>query len=97
MHINIHSITLHIKEQKKLHLLLETFEYKIDIIAISKSKLKDEHNVNIIFYDIILCVKFTEAAKGGTMIYVATELDYKPREDLEICGQKNRINIYKNY
>ena len=95
LHLNIHSITLHIKE---LRLLLETLGYKFDILAISESKLKDEStvNINITGYR-PPCVKFTEAEKGGTMIYVAMELNYKPREDLEIWVKKIRINIYRNY
>ena len=68
LHINIHSITLHIKE---LRLLLETLDYKFDIIAISESKLKDEPtvNVNIAGYR-PPSINYTEAEKGGTMIYI---------------------------
>ena len=44
LHMNIHSIQLHIEE---LRILLEAIDYKFDIIAISESKLKDKPTTDI--------------------------------------------------
>ena len=61
IHLNIHSIQLHIEE---LRVLLHALNYKFDIIAISESKLKCEPHTNISLsgYHPPYC-KFTEAEK----------------------------------
>ena len=86
LHLNIHSITLHIEE---LRILLHALDYHFDIIAISESKLKDEPKVNINLpgYHAPHC-KYTEAEKGGTILYVSDKLNFKPRKDLEIYEKK---------
>ena len=85
-HMNIHSIQLHIDELKTL---LNMLDHTFDIIAISESKLKDDPNVNIEIpgYN-PPCITKTEAEKGGTMIYVANGINFKPRKDLEIYVSK---------
>ena len=86
LHMNIHSIQLHIEE---LRILLKAIDYKFDIIAISESKLKGEPQIDISLdgfhspYN-----KFTEAEKGGTILYISDSLNYKPRKDLEIYVSK---------
>ena len=55
MHLNIHSIQLHIDELKSL---LKMLDHTFDIIAISESKLKNDPTVNIKFQDIILHVLY---------------------------------------
>ena len=62
MHLNIHSIQLHIDE---LRTLLSILDSKFDIIAISESKLKIEPivNIEIIGYQ-KPCLNKTEANKG---------------------------------
>ena len=59
--------------------------YKFDIIATSESKLNNQPTVdiNLTGYHTPYC-KNTEANKGGTLLYVNQELNYKPREDLEL-------------
>ena len=87
MHQNIHSIQAHIGE---LISLLNMIDHKFDIIAISESKLcKDPiTDINIPSYHEPSITK-TEAGKGGTMIYVAKGLNFKPRKDLEIYQSKD--------
>ena len=87
-HLNIHSIQLHIKE---LRIILNLFNFKFDIIAISESKLRKgiEPIVDISLdgYHPLYETR-TEDEKGGTLLYVSSELNYKPRKDLEIYERK---------
>ena len=86
LHLNIHSIQLHVEE---LRVLLHALDFKFDIIAISESKLKNNPKINIELpgYHVPHC-KFTEAEKGGTILYISKSLFYKPRKDLEIYESK---------
>ena len=86
LHLNIHSIQRHVEE---LRVLLHALNFKFDIIAISESKLKHDPQVDITLHGFHAphC-KLTEAEKGGTLIYVSNELDFKPRKDLEIYESK---------
>ena len=86
LHLNIHSIQLHVEE---LRILLHALNYKFDIIAISESKLKGEPVIDISLsgYHPPYC-KFTEAEKGGTILYISDQLNFKPRKDLEIYEKK---------
>ena len=86
LHLNIHSIQLHVEE---IRILLHALDYKFDIIAISESKLKGEPQVDISLsgYHPPYC-KFTEAEKGGTILYISDKLNFKPRKDLEIYEKK---------
>ena len=86
MHLNIHSIQLHIDELKTLLVMLD---HTFDVIAISESKLKTDPTINISIpgYNTPRITK-TEAEKGGTMLYIADGKNYKPRKDLEIYESK---------
>ena len=86
IHLNIHSITLHIDD---LRILLKALNYNFDIIALSESKLKSCPTVDITIegYNPPLCT-FTEAEKGGTILYVAKHINFKPRKDLEMYEPK---------
>ena len=86
LHLNIHSIQRHVEE---LRVLLHALDYRFDIIAISESKLKNDPQIDIKLpgYHPPHC-KFTEAEKGGTILYISTTLFYKPRKDLEIYESK---------
>ena len=86
LHLNIHSIQRHVEE---LRVLLHALSYKFDIIAISESKLKCDPQVDITLpgYHSPHC-KFTEAEKGGTILYISKALNFKPRKDLEIYEKK---------
>ena len=86
LHLNIHSIQLHIDELKSL---LKMIDHNFDIIAISESKIKNDPTVNIEISGYKPpCITKTEAEKGGTMIYVANGINFKPRKDLEIYQSK---------
>ena len=86
MHLNIHSIQLHIEE---LRTLLGALDYMFDIIAISEIKLKDDLKVDITLkgYHPPYCTN-TEAEKRGTILYVTSNLNFKLRKDLEICESR---------
>ena len=60
-----------------------------DIIAISESKLKNDPKVDISLkgYHPPYCTN-TGAEKGGTILYVTSHLNVKPRKDLEIYESK---------
>lgn len=72
-----------------LRILLGALNYKFDVIAISESKLKTNPQVDISLngYHWPYCT-FTEAEKGGTILYVSSDLNYKPKKDLEIYESK---------
>ena len=91
-HLNIHSVQLHIEE---LRILLKILNFKFDIIAISETKLKDQPTVDINLndYHTPYC-KNTEANKGGTLLYVSKELNFKPREDLELYKSKDLESLF---
>ena len=86
LHLNIHSIQLHIEE---LRILLHALNYEFDIIAISESKLNTEPTVDITLpgFHRPYCT-FTKATKGGTILYISNKLNFKPRKDLEIYAEK---------
>ena len=87
MHLNIHSIQLHIDELKNL---LKMLDYTFDIITISESKLKKDPIINIEIPGYKTpCITKTEAEKGGTLIYVLKDINFKRRKDLEIYQSKN--------
>ena len=87
-HLNIHSLQFH---KSDLDILLDTLKLKFDIIALSETKLKKGfdpvHDIDLPDYHYESTP--TEANKGGTLIYVADKLNYKPRKDLEIYESKN--------
>ena len=62
---------------------------RLDAILISEIKVKNDPiiNIDIPGYNSPYITK-TEANKGGTMIYVADGINYKPRKDLEIYQSK---------
>ena len=87
LHLNIHSIQLHVGE---LRILLRALNFAFDIIAVSESKLKYESQIDITLpgFHPPHC-KYTEAEKGGTILYISKSLTFKPRKDLEIYESKN--------
>ena len=86
LHINIHSIQRHIEE---LRVVLDSINYQFDVIAISESKLKGDPQIDISISGFHTPYwKFTEAEKGGTILYVSDKLNFKPRKDLEIYISK---------
>ena len=87
-HLNIHSIQLHFEELK---LLLQLIDFKFDIIAISESKLEKgvEPIVDITLENYHNPIGTpTEATKGGVLLYISKNLNFKPRNDLNIYASK---------
>ena len=86
LHLNIHSLQLHIDE---LQAFLNVLNFKFDIIALCETKLQNEPsaNVSIEGYNILIFT-YTEANKGGVCIYVADNLNFKLRNDLNIYESK---------
>ena len=80
LYLNIHSIQKHIEE---LQIILIALNFKFDIIAIPESKLKGEPNVDIDNH-----IVHTDADKGVTILYVTSDLNIKPRKDLEIYERR---------
>ena len=83
-HINACSLS---KNFDDLEYLLKTTNMNFDIIAISETRITK--NINNILSNINLnnyAFEFTptEFSAGGTLIYVANHLAYKPRTDLQI-------------
>ena len=82
-HINTCSLS---KNFGDLEYLLKTTNMNFDIIGISETRITKNinkiTNININNY----AFKFTptESSAGGTLIYVANHLAYKPRTDLQI-------------
>ena len=84
LHYNIHSIQLHIEE---FRVNLQRLNFVFDIICISESKImKDsdpEVDISIDVYKTPISMP-TEATKGGVLIYIKSEHNYKPRDDLKV-------------
>ena len=83
-HINACSLS---KNFDDLEYLLKTTNMNFDIIAISETRITK--NINNILPNINLnnyAFEFTptESSAGGTLIYAANHLAYKPRADLQI-------------
>ena len=82
LHLNIHSIELHIKEFK---IILELLNFKFDFICITESKIhKDSEpkvDISIDGYQSPVGMS-TESTKGGVLIYAKTGLNVIPRDDL---------------
>ena len=87
IHHNIHSLQAHIDEFK---LLLQCLHYSFDVIAFSESKLMKDSIplVSIDWPNYSYEHTPTEATKGGTLIYISNNIDYKPRPDLNIYVSK---------
>ena len=85
--MNIHSLQLH---KNDLDILLDALKLKFDIIAISETKLQKcmdpIHDIDLLDYNKESTP--TEAAKGGTLLYISNKLNYKPRKDLQIYEPK---------
>ena len=73
--MNVHSLQLH---KNDLDILLDTLKLKFDIIAISETKLQKGmdpvHDINLLGYN--KESTSTEAAKGGTLLYISDTFNY---------------------
>ena len=94
LHLNIHSIQKHIEE---LRITLNLLNFKFDIIALSESKIQKGTqpfiNSNLEGYQVPIGTP-TEATKGGVLLYISNELNFKPRTDLNIYQAKGVESIF---
>ena len=88
LHLNIHSVHLHIEE---LRTLLALLNYKFDFIAITESKICKNItpivNIDIDGYSPPLNHP-TEATKGGVLLYSSNECKFVTRPDLNLYSPK---------
>ena len=94
LHINIHSIQLHLEDLK---ILLQMLDYKFDIIAISESKIQKgiEPVIDITLNDYHKPIGTpTEATKGGVLLYISKDINFKPRNDLNIYESKKLESFF---
>ena len=88
-HLNIASLSKH---KEELEALFDSLNFKFDIIALSESKIKKGispiFDIDINGYN---CFNTpTEAASGGTVLYISNILKCKPRKDLENLLYKSK-------
>ena len=78
-----------------MRILLEMLEFIFNIIAISERKLKNKPlvDINLTGYHAPYC-KYTEANKGGTLLYVNKELNYTIHH---IVNRQKRIKVGHYY
>ena len=85
-HINACSLGRNFND---LHHLLSCTNKIFDIIAITETRIKENvsitNNLSIKNYSIEFTP--TESSVGGTLLYIANHLSYKPRQGLNICKE----------
>jgi len=108
LHLNIHSVELHIEEFK---IILKMLNFKFDFICLSETKIQDNSepkvDINIPGYQKPIGTT-TIANKGGVLIYAKNGINYFPRNDLtnslyspkelesffiEVIDEKNKNSI----
>ena len=85
-HLNINSLTKHIDS---LSTFLKQLGDRFKIIAITETKISSEsipHNLDLPNYSCIMTK--TEAAAGGTAIYIHNSVTFKVRNDLNMNKAK---------
>ena len=87
-HINTCSLS---KNFDDLEYLLKTTNMNFDIIAISETRITENMNkiTNININNYAFEFTPTESSAGGTLIYVANHVAYKPRTDLQIYKKRD--------
>ena len=89
MHLNIGSLSKHFES---LNHLLNTLN-GIKIIGISETRINKDNikssNLNIKGYNLLYHT--TEAAAGGTALYISEKLTFKPREDLSKAAYVSKL------
>ena len=82
LHMNIHSVQLHIEE---FCIILKMLDFKFDFICLSESKIQKgfepKIDINIDGYQPPVGVP-TEATKGGVLLYAKIGINFIPRPDL---------------
>ena len=93
IHLNIASLPYHIDD---LRILIGSLDTSPDIIAITESNLhKDDPNItNIDIAGYSTIHTPTEASKGGALLYIKSNLNYRVRNDLTIYKCKELESIF---
>ena len=83
LHMNIHSVQLHIEE---FRIILKILDFQFDFICLSESKIQKgfepKTDINIDGYQPPFGVP-TEATKGGVLLYAKIGINAIPRNDLD--------------
>ena len=94
LHLNIHSIEKHIDE---FRIILGMLEFNFDILCLSESKIRTDCDpkidINIDGYQSPVGTS-TESTKGGVLIYVKNNINFKPRNDLNIYKSKELESFF---
>ena len=94
LHLNIHSVELHIEE---FRIILQMLDFKFDIICFSESKIikgiPPKTDISIDGYQEPLSTP-TESTKGGVLIYVRDGIKAKPRPDLTVYRKKELESLF---
>ena len=90
LHTNIGSLSKH---KEELEVILNMLDFKFDVIGITETKLSKnsppKFDINLTGYK---CFHVdTEAAKGGSLIYVSDTIDSKERHDLQSLLYKSEV------
>ena len=92
LHLNVSSLPYHFEEFDEL---LNSLHIKFDVIRITESRLK----LNVLLLVNINLKNYnneetpTELGKGGTLLYVSSDINYKVRKELNIYEAKE-LNKY---
>ena len=93
MHLNISSLQYHSDERSDL---IDKSEAKFSVIGITESRLKKDiaplNNINLHNYNIQHTP--TESNKGGSLLYISTDLSYKTRNDLKMYKSKELESVF---
>ena len=93
LHMNISSLPYHFEELEEL---LNEINIKFSIIGISESKLRANLNPlsNTTLKNYNTEHTTTESEKGGTLLYISSELSYKVCSDLKMYKTKELESIF---
>ena len=82
-HINVYSLS---KNFDELQHLLKSTNKSFDVIAITETRIREDISItsNISLNNYSLEFTPNESSAGGTLLYIANHLSYKPRNDLNI-------------
>ena len=93
MHLNISSLQYHLD---KLSYLIDQSKTKFSVTGITESRLNKDiaplKNINLQNYNIQHTT--TESNKGGSLLYISTDLSYKTQNDLKMYKSKELESIF---
>ena len=93
MHLNISSLQYHLDE---LSDLIDKSETKFNVIGITESRLKKDiaplNNINLHNYNIQRTP--TGSNKGGSLLYISTDLSYKTQNDLKMYKSNELESVF---